>query len=274
MAQEIPLCFGAEPDSPDSRDFLQRFEAEDIPTVEEVNLWSNIGHVPWLPYSQMPLESCTANAVCAAYTYDLIKQHEIVTFNPSRLFLYYNTRVQVEKRNPQSKTASLRDTVKAMSKIGVCLEDSWKYDAKQVAMKPSAQCYKEAEGNKIKSYHRIDQSNDINQLRACLNAGSPFVFSFIVYPSFYQAPPSGVVPVPTASEKAKNPHPPGHACVAVGYNDKSKTIRVLNSWGKNWGDNGFFYMPYDYITNRSLCYDFWKIEFVQEKWGARAATGH
>ena len=222
----------------------------------------------------MPLESCTANAVCAAYTYDLIKQHEIVTFNPSRLFLYYNTRVQVEKRNPQSKTASLRDTVKAMSKIGVCLEDSWKYDAKQVAIKPSAQCYKEAEGNKIKSYHRIDQSNDINQLRACLNAGSPFVFSFIVYPSFYQAPPSGVVPVPTASEKSKNPHPPGHACVAVGYNDKSKTIRVLNSWGKNWGDNGFFYMPYDYITDRSLCYDFWKIEFVQEKWGARAATGH
>ena len=269
MAQESPQCFGAEPDSPDARDFLLRFEAKDVPTVVEVNLWSNMRELPWLPYNQLPLESCTANAVCAAYVYDLIKQDKIVLFNPSRLFLYYNARVKVAK-NPQSKTVSLRNTLIAMNKMGVCLEDEWRYDAKMADTEPSDNCYEEAESNKIKSYHRIDNFTDINQLRACLKAGFPFVFAFCIYNSFYHRA-SGVVPMPTDAERKSKPMA-GHACLAVGYNDKNRTIKVLNSWGKDWEDHGFFYLPYDFITDRILCYDFWKIEFVQEKWDPKIAT--
>ena len=55
-----------------------------------------------------------------------------------------------------------------------------------------------------------------------------------------------------------------HAVVAVGYDDSKKTIKVLNSWGHHWGYDGYFYMPYGYITNRQWCHNFWKIEFVQE----------
>jgi C1A family cysteine protease len=36
----------------------------------------------------------------------------------------------------------------------------------------------------------------------------------------------------------------GQAVLAVGYDDANKRLIVRNSWGKGWGDEGYFYMPY------------------------------
>jgi C1A family cysteine protease len=36
----------------------------------------------------------------------------------------------------------------------------------------------------------------------------------------------------------------GHAMVVVGYNDSINAFKILNSWGKNWGEDGYFWMPY------------------------------
>lgn len=42
----------------------------------------------------------------------------------------------------------------------------------------------------------------------------------------------------------------GHALVVVGYNDSSGVFELMNSWGPNWGDNGFFRMSYrDFATH-------------------------
>jgi C1A family cysteine protease len=34
----------------------------------------------------------------------------------------------------------------------------------------------------------------------------------------------------------------------IGYNDDKKCFIVRNSWGKDWGDKGNCYMPYDYFN--------------------------
>lgn len=36
----------------------------------------------------------------------------------------------------------------------------------------------------------------------------------------------------------------GHAMVVVGYDDKKQAFRLMNSWGKNWGDGGFIWIKY------------------------------
>jgi C1A family cysteine protease len=51
----------------------------------------------------------------------------------------------------------------------------------------------------------------------------------------------------------------GHAVCGVGYDDAKKTLIVRNSWGKNWGMEGYFAMPYQYLTNSNLSDDFWTI---------------
>ena len=39
----------------------------------------------------------------------------------------------------------------------------------------------------------------------------------------------------------------GHTMVIVGYDDNDKTFTIANSWGNEWGDNGYFYMDYEFL---------------------------
>jgi C1A family cysteine protease len=62
----------------------------------------------------------------------------------------------------------------------------------------------------------------------------------------------------------------GHAIVAVGYNDRKRikntkcnktttgALLIRNSWGTEWGDEGYGWMPYEYVENK-LALDFWSL---------------
>ena len=42
----------------------------------------------------------------------------------------------------------------------------------------------------------------------------------------------------------------GHIMTIVGYDDNDKTFIIANSWNKYFGDNGYFYMDYEYFNNK------------------------
>ena len=57
----------------------------------------------------------------------------------------------------------------------------------------------------------------------------------------------------------------GHAAVAgIGYDDSRQWFIVRNSWGRKWGMNGYFTLPYAYLTDETLASDFWTIRVVQQ----------
>uniref|UniRef100_A0A1X7SZ67 Peptidase C1A papain C-terminal domain-containing protein n=1 Tax=Amphimedon queenslandica TaxID=400682 RepID=A0A1X7SZ67_AMPQE len=257
--------YGAKPDRPDYRDQRKKYEQHEIPserTHPNVDLSGYVHHV----YDQGDLGSCTANALCSAYGLDLVKQSQTTRggyyyFDPSRLFLYYNTR---EREGNQSKDsgASIRDTVKSMNRKGVCKESEWPYKVWKFKEKPPQSCYDAAVGNNLCKYERLD--HNIDQFRACLKDNCPFVFGFNVYASFHNISRNGYMPLPSRREQLGEPLG-YHAVVAVGYDDSRRCIKVLNSWGSRWGDGGYFYMPYEFIKDSSLCFDFWKISFACER---------
>ena len=258
--------YGAKEDSYDHRDFKKRYSQSDIPRYHpSVNLSKYVDHV----YNQEDLGSCTANALCAAYGLDLKKQELTLFggfyyFDPSRLFLYYNTRKR-EGTTWEDAGASIRDTVKTLNREGVCKELDWPYYTRKFTTKPPSRCYEAARGNNLCKYERLDQ--DIDQLRACLKDNCPFVFGFNVYESFndYNNRNFGQMSMPTYTERNFGPLKGKHAVVAVGYDDNKKRVVVLNSWSEKWGDNGYFYMPYDFIKDPTMCFDFWKITFACER---------
>jgi C1A family cysteine protease len=51
----------------------------------------------------------------------------------------------------------------------------------------------------------------------------------------------------------------------VGYDDQSRMFIVRNSWSARWGIDGYYWIPYDYLTSPNLAVEFWTIQAVIAK---------
>lgn len=244
--------YGYIPDLGDHRDFKYTIEKPILLPIS-VDLRSLMPPV----YDQGQLGSCTANAIAGAIQFEQIKQ-KIKTFIPSRLFIYYNERV-IENTIASDSGSQIRDGIKSVNSQGVCPEAEWPYIESRFIKKPTAKAYKDALKNQVLQYQAINQS--LNDLKTCLASGYPFVFGFTVYDSFEsdEVAKTGIVNLPSKSEQSQG----GHAVVCVGYDDISKRFIVRNSWAADWGQQGYFTMPYEYILNNDLADDFWKITLVK-----------
>lgn len=214
---------------------------------------------PGMPavYDQGDLGSCTGNAIAAAFQFDQMKEH-ITSWTPSRLFIYYNERL-IEGDVSEDAGAQIRDGIKAIAGYGVCEETLWPYNVSQFAVKPSAAAYAEARLNTAVTYARVEQN--LNDMKHTLASGYPIVIGITVFESFEsdEVAATGIVPMPTANEQDLG----GHAVLVVGYSDERHQWIVRNSWGESWGDKGYFYMPYEYLTNDQLAQDFWVVTQVK-----------
>jgi C1A family cysteine protease len=246
--------YGWTPDLPDQRDQLYR-AVRAVPAA----LPAAVDLRPQCPpvENQGDLGSCTGNALAGALEF-LEKKDGVRFADLSRLFIYYNERV-VEHSVKSDSGAMIRDGIKTLKKDGVCSEKKWPYVTSKFAVKPGPACYKEGLQHQIVSYQRI---LTLDQMRACLAEGFPFVFGFTVYEGFesQQVARTGTVQMPKSAERVMG----GHAVLAVGYNDAKKRFTVRNSWGADWGMKGYFTMPYAYLANRNLSDDFWVIRRAEE----------
>jgi|SRR5712672_3090089 len=239
--------YGYIPDLPDHRD--KKFAiSERLTLLTSVDLRDLCPPVE----DQGALGSCTSFAGGAAIRVAR-KIQNLPDFTTSHLFLYYNSR----SKNTKSVDAgaTIRDTIKSAAKFGDCPELEWLYDLNQFTTKPPASCYTDALKDRVIVYQRIMQS--LMQMKACLALGYPFVIGFSVYESFEsaQVAQDGMVPMPKSSERLLG----GHAVLVVGFRDSDQKWICRNSWG-DWGDKGYFYMPYAYLQDPNLASDFWMIK--------------
>jgi C1A family cysteine protease len=204
--------------------------------------------------NQGSVGSCTAHAsiaglelLCKKYLKDNKSQFETLEDIFSEKFLYYVTRVNIagEKEN-EDTGCYLRDSVKALTKYGVCLEKSMPYDNK-FSEKPSEENYKEALNYQTTRYARIMEhsENFLLELKNVLSNGIPVICGITCYENMFQSK-NGIIPLPKGKIVG------GHAILIVGYDDNSKILKFKNSWGSDWGHNGYGYLYYDYIIGNAL----------------------
>lgn len=205
--------------------------------------------------NQGQLGSCTANAIVSGLREYLLKQSGRPFVPLSRLFLYYHER-ELENDIPDDHGALLRDGMKVLQQIGVCPETDYPY-TENFRDTPSPQAEADAPLYRIGEYHRV---LDLLRLKSALAHGLPVVFGFSVTKAFLspEVQNTGVVPVTGPDDVVRNDNgiPAGHAVCAVGYEDNKQLFIVRNSWGREWGDQGYGYFPYELFQN-GIVLDMW-----------------
>lgn len=270
------------PDYPDHRDYtvdtngvrplLERVGIADIAAVQE--LPENIDLRQWCSpiEDQGQLGSCSAHAAIA-----LVEFFERKTFgthlDAARLFLYKVTRNLAGTQGDCG--ASLRDTMKALVLFGVPPEEHWAYAPDDFNLEPEAFQYAFAQNYQAEVYYRLDATQTApEELLHCIQVHLvyeiPLAFGFTTYASMDVAS-NGHIPFPEGNESATG----AHAVAAVGYDDRVEithptseetttgALLIRNSWGTDWGEEGYGWMPYDYVL-QGLTSDWWAL--LKNEW--------
>lgn len=240
--------FNHKKDVRDDRDHRLFFSALRTPNI--VDLRARCPPV----LDQGSLGSCTACAVTACHRFQDLQ------FEPSVLFMYYNSRA-IQGTIDYDSGSSTRNAIKMGVQYGSCSTAQWPYMINMYTTKPPTACYTEGLLHQINRYAAITRT--ANAIEGAIASGFPVVFGFLVYSSFMSnaVATTGIVPIPNMKREQLLG---GHAMMIVGYNRTKQLFIVQNSWGTDWGDRGFCYMPYAFVLNARLSFDFWVIYSVEK----------
>lgn len=189
-------------------------------------------------YDQGQMGSCTANAICA-----VLKHKKIGNMEPSRLFLYYNAR----DNKDIDEGSSIDVALNTLKTHGICKESLHNY--KKGLKKPGEKAYQNALKHIVERCIPVNISKD--SFRIIISSNHMIVFGFLVNKDFEDIKAGQILNYNPDLEKLG-----GHAVVCIGYN--SNGLLVRNSYGSEWGDQGNFYMSWEYLES-GACSDAWII---------------
>lgn len=230
-------------DEKDARDYKIKY-GNIVPLPGWIDLRSNASLPDVLNQGSINNTS-SVNAVSNAIRYWLRKQNK-KEYQPSRLYMDYYTK---QINNKKNDVYSLRDVMKAIKKYGICSENNWPYDESKVNVKPNDDIVKEYSLN----FNYYSVKNKTKYLKQALSYGYPIVFLMSVFQD-QEVYNSGIVSMP------KNKKIKEYIVVCMyGFRNSSNTFICMNSIGKEWGERGFFYLPFKYVEK--YCCDFWTITY-------------
>jgi len=114
------------------------------------------------------------------------------------------------------------------------------YDENNCDLQPSDLQKNLAKPNKIVSYFYLNQDLVYEQTKAFLLNDQPVVIAIAIDRSYFGARDENGIYVYRKFKESSG----GHAMLVVGYDDDMNAFKVVNSWGKSWGNNGFVWIDY------------------------------
>jgi C1A family cysteine protease len=219
---------------------------------------------------QGQLGSCTANMAANMYEY-MCKRGKTSYVELSRLFIYKTTRWLLHLSGDTG--AYIRSALGALVVYGAPPEEYYPYDVSKFDETPDVLNAGFAQSFQVTKYFRLDKgipSNEqlISRMKEYIAKGFCLGMGFTVFDSFEEAATNGgFIPYPKPSESVQG----GHAVTIVGYDSKKEegAFLVKNSWGTDWGEKGYGWIPMKYFVKQEsadapLADDIWTI--IKQEW--------
>lgn len=182
-------------------------------------------------------------AMACSYSREIVEYFQSKNFKLfSEGFIYGNR----EYGDYKGEGMYPREALKNLQKVGAVLKSDFQLVGtypvvSEAVLAQKEQLYKLAYPYRITSYYRIYNANEVI---ASLKSNMPVIIVIPIYSSFYLVDKDGVVKKPGQNEQFYG----YHAMLIVGVKKINETFyyKVLNSWSKKWGSNGYCYIPLDF----------------------------
>lgn len=197
-------------------------------------------------------------------------------FSASILFNYRLSRRLSGNSNRSGSTLLLG--LAAWMQYGMIEEELWPFKPEFVDKDPPLSLLDRASARRQIECHRVDNGLTdtltlLEEIRSLLDSGIPVTIEFPLHPiQLLESFSTGIVPIlPSVESQAR-----AHVVAVVGYDDHKFVGRgpadcqpsmgallIRNSWGEQWADGGYGWLPYDYL-HAGLARDIWAV--IEKKW--------
>jgi hypothetical protein len=132
---------------------------------------------------------------------------------------------------------NMLDALKLMRDKGIATVAEFPYQLKSCSAKPSAAVMQSARAHAISDFQAVELRPD--DLKGQIAQGNPVAVGLSVDIRALSYLKAGQI----YSVNSSASHD-GHAVAFVGYDDRRQAFKFLNSWGRDWADQGFGWISY------------------------------
>jgi C1A family cysteine protease len=209
---------------------------------------------------QGSLGTCGPCQLSNALRYCSSKMRDAMNDQPSRLFIYFFARMLDGTPVAQDDGITIKNGLQAIKRFGAPSESLWPYTATKFATQPSKDAFTAAKSSATKAFEYYSVKQDIEYIKQAILAGFPVVLGIAVYSALdsVTAMQTGIVTMPNKQTEVSR----GGHCVSLwGWDDTTQMFLMMNTFGGGVGDQGWFTIPYAYITDPDLAFDMYTIQF-------------
>lgn len=209
------------------------FVCEGLPAELDLSMW----FPP--PGDQGPQNSCVGWALgYGLKTYHEARENGWDVTEPTHQFSPSFVFDRIKQQDCFNGGATLEDGLKLLLEQGCLTIGDAPYDSASCTAQESSDSAN-ARGFRIEGFDQIDASS-VDQVRCYLGKFElPAVVGIKVFPQF-----SRLQGTDATYDSLDGDQLSSHAVVVMGYDDERAAFRIFNSYGSDWGDGGYAWIPY------------------------------